>query len=129
MALKNYLVRILSEALRIDIALFQREVVAVNKEDFQMKRLTYILSSSLLLCGAAASAQEPPSSELACRRAIALCADGAYRNKGFRTSGECFDYYTMGLDCPQPGDPEEEDYVYYWNPKAVPGCGSRIGCN
>lgn len=96
-----------------------------------MKRLSYLITSSLMILGAAASAQEPPSSEVACRRAVALCADGAYRQLGFRTSGECFDYYTLGLDCPQPGSPDEEDYVSWWTPKAKPGCGSRIpaACN
>ena len=79
--------------------------------------------------GAVASAQEAPSPEGACKLAVALCADGAYRQHGFRTPGECFDYYTMGLDCPQPGDPETEGYVSWWTPKAQPGCGSRIPAN
>jgi hypothetical protein len=95
-----------------------------------MKRLSFIVSSTMLVWGAAASAQVPPSSEVACRRAVNLCADGAYRDRGFRTSGECFDYYTAGLDCPPPEGSGGDGYTGYWTWDAEGGCASRIvkGC-
>ena len=69
-----------------------------------MKVIFGAVSAIALTVSVSATAQSTPAPGPICQTAINMCAGGAYRDQGFASSSECYDFFKGDAICPQPGD-------------------------